>query len=132
MNIGQFELEVLQGVFALLGIVLTAAVPVLLQKMFALLAAHKVVVSQQQQQLLVDALHDAVPRAINAAEHNAEAQVDPGKKTDLGSPFMNAAANYLIANKGQTLAALGIPPVPNAAQMRQIILAHMPPPAKSP
>lgn len=129
--IGQVELDVIQGVFSLLGILVTVSVPILLPRLFALLAAHKVVLDQQEQNLLADAIHAAAPRALSYAENKLETKIDPNSTIETKNAVLATAANYLIANKSETLTKLGITPATTSAAIKQILIAHMPAPTQT-
>lgn len=128
IQIGQVELDLIEGIFGLLGTILTIAVPILLPRLFAILKAHNVVVSTQLQTMVANDLHTAIPRAITFAKNTTEEDVDPKAQIAVGSPFMVAAADYLIAHKADALTMLGITPTTTSATIRDLILTHLPPP----
>lgn len=133
IQIGQLELDIIEGVFGILGAVILGVAPALLTRLFAILAQHKIMLSTQLQANIANDLHAAIPRAITAAAHLTETDlVDANAKFTPSSPIVAEAANYLIAHKGDALNALGISPTQDSKALTDLILAHLPPPGSAP
>lgn len=129
VNIGQAEILIIQGAFSLIGIALTVSIPIFLPRVFTLLAAHKIMIDQKTQTIIADALHAAIPRALQYAENITASKIDPTKTISVTNPIVAEAANYLIANKADALKALGISPTSTSKTLQSLILAHIAPSA---